>query len=1101
MPVNNPIKIYGDPAKGCIFFEGSRVDPKFLGTVQADLHPSESGRIIICRNDRFQTDGITKRRIFRRLNVMRIQNEDGEYLVEDLGLSPSGVVDYINAEASKSGSGSNSLTYPGVEVMDFTIDDTKTSVLFSNGHHFGVNAIVAVEGDDGLVKIKPAQGDLVLYSLDKDDVRIDGVSPAATLSGVVNALNSLFAVSALGSGATPPPFFTVDDGSDVTINLGTKAQVVAGGLIGPNTGSPGQHGAHVWTDETIDEPGEYFTFRIRGGESQIGFGLYSVADGDVAELESNSGSGHSGIWYSNWFHPTPNGPWTNYGSKPWHVAGPGWTGPMDQRFSNSPAFDDWAADQEVLIKVGITEGSFVGVYYYDVGRTEDWILCARSSTPLPAGQYGLVVKMGYGNSRFVRDGDGRPQRYANDASAPTLYYRYIESPDGKYTYPLFASQEEAEFESINDTANAMVFPDDPSATTWWRPAAPAYINDMDWTRIQALLADPKYTRIPTEADHLHAPVAFPATTVSGDEFSTFNYLVETPGEFTHTVAVSGLPQTLAFDPVTKAISGTLPEVAFDNVFNPKDTYNVIVTRTNAYGSSQGTLSIDVVNTTMPVTPVSGFTWDSATTPLVDSDTLGEGSAVDFDNALDDGKRYIFPKAWVEAHILPALVEPNDKVFLGVHGGDATAEFDYYIEFSYQGFYHRSSMQNSVALGNGFNYVDIMSFTDAYYDYAFELDGGDLHIIGCNALDLNTQPAVNAGGAFSRIWSNTGLTGPLTLTLKTSNTEMDISLTDLVEIDIPTPSSPSLTTWSKALRFTGGSKHSYKVDQSVVSSPLRMGGATVAVPTTIPNFTSDDQYAFPWATAIVFRSDGNNSNQHIWNAGEGQGGDNIYIRTDPSGNYYFGWGRDGEVNECLIDTYIGQNQWNAIYVAHNGARFTAADATPANLAGAFQIKVMSSVWANPWENVGPDLSQPANWVTTGARMDRNVNGRFYVGGRGGNRSFHGKVASMVVTTLLNGAAMPTNAEIKQMIVDPNRWLQDYKVGTEFRYAANQLTWGDWQIGGTQASWATQVWLMGDGASDAYALIRNQSKPEDQNHTALRMVSMVSSDIQTVSIPGL
>ena len=135
------------------------------------------------------------------------------------------------------------------------------------------------------------------------------------------------------------------------------------------------------------------------------------------------------------------------------------------------------------------------------------------------------------------------------------------------------------------------------------------------------------------------------------------------------------------------------------------------------------------------------------------------------------------------------------------------------------------------------------------------------------------------------------------------------------------------------------------------------------------------------------------------------------------------------------------------------------------------------------------------------MNRNVNGNFYVGGRGGNRSFHGKVASMVVTTLLNGAAMPTNAEIKEMIVDPNRWLQDYKVGNEFRYAANQLTWGDFQIGGTQASWATQVWLMGDGASDAYALIRNQTTPADQNYSALRMVSMVSNDIQTVSIPGL
>ena len=34
-------------------------------------------------------------------------------------------------------------------------------------------------------------------------------------------------------------------------------------------------------------------------------------------------------------------------------------------------------------------------------------------------------------------------RYATDAAAPSLYYRYIESPDGQFDYPLFSSAEEA----------------------------------------------------------------------------------------------------------------------------------------------------------------------------------------------------------------------------------------------------------------------------------------------------------------------------------------------------------------------------------------------------------------------------------------------------------------------------------------------------------------------------------------------------------------------------------------------------------------------------------------------------------------------------------
>ena len=39
--------------------------------------------------------------------------------------------------------------------------------------------------------------------------------------------------------------------------------------------------------------------------------------------------------------------------------------------------------------------------------------------------------------------------------------------------------------------------------------------------------------------------------------------------------------------------------------------------------------------------------------------------------------------------------------------------------------------------------------DAYYDYAIEWDGTDLHVIACNIGDINTQPGINNGGTFSR----------------------------------------------------------------------------------------------------------------------------------------------------------------------------------------------------------------------------------------------------------------------------------------------------------------------------------------------------------------
>jgi len=140
------------------------------------------------------------------------------------------------------------------------------------------------------------------------------------------------------------------------------------------------------------------------------------------------------------------------------------------------------------------------------------------------------------------------------------------------------------------------------------------------------------------------------------------------------------------------------------------------------------------------------------------------------------------------------------------------------------------------------------------------------------------------------------------------------------------------------------------------------------------------------------------------------------------------------------------------------------------------------------------------------MDRTVAGDFTVGGRGSNRNFHGKVASMVVTTLPRNTDMPTDAEISAMVRDPLQWLTDYKVGNPWRMAHDGFTntsgnGGTFITGSVNTSRATQVWLMGDGTYDAYAKIRNQVLADDQNVTALNMISMVSNDIETVSISGL
>ena len=156
----------------------------------------------------------------------------------------------------------------------------------------------------------------------------------------------------------------------------------------------------------------------------------------------------------------------------------------------------------------------------------------------------------------------------------------------------------------------------------------------------------------------------------------------------------------------------------------------------------------------------------------------------------------------------------------------------------------------------------------------------------------------------------------------------------------------------------------------------------------------------------------------------------------------------------------------------------------------------------FESLSSNLSTSNNWTSTGGRMDRSVTGDFTIGGRGSNRNFHGKVASMVVTTLRSNFAMPTNAEIELMITDPKKWEDDYRVGQFVRWA-NSVSITTYNPSNfTYGYGNTHIWLMGDGTSDSYANgIRNDIHPSEQNYTKLQLNSMVANDIQSVNINGL
>ena len=782
------------------------------------------------------------------------------------------------------------------------------------------------------------------------------------------------------------------------------------------------------------------------------------------------------------------------------IVGPGWSS-WDQK-------QDWLDGNPVKIRVGIDENGFIAIS--SLQDDGSWRMHARSSYPVPEGaEFHLGIKAANPSGRVF----SAPNVHLLEPAAPVLNFRYIESPDGYYSFPLFATQEEADYyeeqvAGADNGSHTHQYDDDPTYTTWYMPSTSNQMdhgldpvadgvttfmgNPINWTEITSL----------TNADL--APAAYPDTTIEVNELQSVNIQTQ-PQDTGYVTTFSGIPLGLLTS--AGSIFGTAPEVTGDNVANPNDEYTITVTRTNNYGSSTGTLTLRVLNLTAPV--VSTGNWSGAD---ISAGTLPSGGDANLDITLSEGERLVVPKSWVDAVLDPNnnLTSMSESYYLGVLSGSAS---DPYYLFDYDGVIRfNGSSTNSyhfVTLydfdsGDGSTSSDLWSNNGAsVYDYGIEYSDGKLHLIACNVNSLNTEPSIGDGGSFSKVITVGNVTGSLTITLSTEGASLDLSgAANLEKLTIPA-APVSLTAWNKALDFSGSNEYAVTVNTAQSNNPTRQAPAVTIAPPTAGQTVASGR---PWATSIVFQSDGNSSNQHIWNQGEGSGStdDNIYLRTDSVGRLYFGWGRSGELNECYITTITSAPIWYGVYVGYNGTRYSGAGATAGNLYNVFDIRVMSS-----YDSFASslDMGGYSNWnhgaSTTGGRMDRSVDGYFSIGGRRSNRSFHGKVASCVRTTLLNSVSMPDTTEIEMMITDPLTWKNTYKAGNNFRQPQTDSGVSVWDNAtATTKGRATQIWLMGDGGNDSYSnMIRNRINSADQNDNKLNMISMVSNDIQNVTIAGL
>ena len=1099
------IKVTRNDAGNCITFVGSTNPVYWNSCLEGEINEDNSNNVNVVNKIRTVEEGVTIYEFFN-LPYTDFQDKDGNDFV-----SPSDCAEYITANANVL-SNTGTFIFSQTDLLDAQRDATDTTVLFSNGDIFAVNSLTASSQADGTIKISTVRGNKDIYThLRYYNVSVlDGaVTGFNTIDAAVDRLNEVLGGTTVGSntGTTQTTVTTTDSSASFTVYGDRITETGSGTTLGyTSTAEAGNFDTSngLYSNETISANGEYFEFEQDSGDwtnsRGVYIGLFDETTYDVADLDVDvAGSAVKGLLYLR-LYPTPFtfADATN-GAGKINEAG----------FSNSP---------QTKTKFRLGRDNDGRVYIAHETSTNVFEVICRSESVVAADtELRMFAIMPLANQL-----NGIRNMTVNEAVlGASVNWHYIESPDGEFYYPLFSAENDAItidelYGTAADGAGAAhqhTFADElPSAQTWYMPnsymfhaqsAAPTAPVGIAWNEIQ------------TGDDANYVPSQF-SQSVTVSEGDNINLQIKPAGD-SNTYNLSNVPAGLAYNSVSGYLQGTAPEVTGNNVDNPSDLYSITVTKANSYGSSVGSLELTVSNTTAPAVAISGFTHISGSTSLVDSNTLDDGSAVTLDDLVGNGDRLKITDAWITANVLPFLTAAEDKIYIGFSptptvgwNSISVGDFNCGFRFQYNG---PTSVKVAAMLGGtsmGQERTHSYSTNLGYDFYISNKDGVCEANYNLSSTDKSSELTVADGGSFTYSASqDTGITGDKTVVIGVTSTTADISASGISEHTLPVPST-NLTSWTKALDFSGGSEHAKQVSNYSYTNPVSMGftGTTVPVHTTDPSKTSNHFYSRPWAITTVFKSDGNGSNQHIWNYGEGASTnhDNIYLRTDQFGALYFGWGREGVgTNEYLIAQNLGSAAWYGVYIGYKGARFSGSNATASNLASQFDIRLMFYSGGSWIFNPNPNFGSQGTWTSTGVRMDRSIGGHLTIGGRGSNRNFHGKVASMVVTTLVGDRNMPTTNQIEKMITDPVKWLNNFKIGNEYRIPSHQYPQTGsnvFALNGANEPTSTQIWLMGDGSYDSYSNgMRNIVKPTDQNLTKLQLNSMQSNDIETVNIAGL
>jgi hypothetical protein len=201
------IQVIRNDAGNCVNFLGSSNPVYWNACLSAEVDSTYSNRINVINDIRTIIEGENVYEFFQ-VPYNDFAQADGTAFS-----SATEAATYITAQCNVA-SNTGSFVLSATDSLDFSIDNTSTTILLANGDAYAVNSIQAVANDDNHINIVKHTSGTVLYKdLRVANANINGATVTQVLATAVNELNSLFTNTASVSGAVPSIT------SNTTINL------------------------------------------------------------------------------------------------------------------------------------------------------------------------------------------------------------------------------------------------------------------------------------------------------------------------------------------------------------------------------------------------------------------------------------------------------------------------------------------------------------------------------------------------------------------------------------------------------------------------------------------------------------------------------------------------------------------------------------------------------------------------------------------------------------------------------------------------------------------------------------------------------------------